>query len=268
VADRQGLELGGVVDLLDAPRRRIERRVGRVEPVGVRQQHEPLGAQQHGDLRGEEVVVAEGDLVGGGGVVLVDDRDGAPLEQAPQRLARVEVVGALAHVVKREQHLGGQAAALAQQLVVDVEQAALADGACRLEVGDRRRTGRQLHHPHPARDCAARDDDRTRSPRDLVADRRQDLGAQLAVVGGGDARAELDDDRAHSAGSSSKTTPPISTSSPGSNPSSCSAWITPEARQAVLDVGHRLLVLGSKRASSRSTRSPSRGSRRRRCARR
>ena len=40
-----------------------------------------LGRHEHRDLRGEEVVVAEGDLVGRGRVVLVDDRQHAPLEQ-------------------------------------------------------------------------------------------------------------------------------------------------------------------------------------------
>ena len=45
------------------------------------------------------------------------------------------------------------------------------------------------------------------------------------------------------AGSSSKTTPPISTSSPGSNPRASSAAITPEPAQPLLDVGERLLVL-------------------------
>ena len=51
-------------------------------------------SSRNGDLGGEEVVVAEGDLVGRRGVVLVDDRDDAPLDQPPQRLAGVEVVGA------------------------------------------------------------------------------------------------------------------------------------------------------------------------------
>ena len=60
------------VDLGDERRRRVDARVGRVEPVGVGQQHQQLGAEQDRDLRGEEVVVAEGDLVGRGRVVLVD----------------------------------------------------------------------------------------------------------------------------------------------------------------------------------------------------
>ena len=44
-------------------------------------------------------------------------------------------------------------------------------------------------------------------------------------------------------GSELETTPPISTSSPGSKPALSSARITPEAVQAALDVRQRLLVL-------------------------
>ena len=44
-------------------------------------------------------------------------------------------------------------------------------------------------------------------------------------------------------GSSSNTTPPISTSSPGSKPALSSAVITPSRCEAALDVRQRLLVL-------------------------
>ena len=50
-------------------------RIGVVEAVDVRQQHQRVGADQMGDKGREPVVVAEPDLVGGDRVVLVDDRD-------------------------------------------------------------------------------------------------------------------------------------------------------------------------------------------------
>ena len=59
------------------------------------------------DERGEPVVVAEPDLVVGDGVVLVDHGNDTEFEQARQRLARVEVLRALAEVVRREQYLPG-----------------------------------------------------------------------------------------------------------------------------------------------------------------
>ena len=64
-------------------------------------------------LGGQEVVVAEGDLVGGGRVVLVDDRQHTPVQQLAQRLAGVQVVRAGAHVEERQQHLRARDAALA-----------------------------------------------------------------------------------------------------------------------------------------------------------
>ena len=70
-------------------------RVGGVEAVVSVSSTSRLGADEDRHLRGEEVVVAEGDLVGGGRVVLVDHRHDAPVEQLAQRLARVEVAGAV-----------------------------------------------------------------------------------------------------------------------------------------------------------------------------
>ena len=131
-----------VRDLVDERRRRVQARVGGVEAAGVREQHEQLGADQHRHLGGEEVVVAEGDRVRRGGVVLVDDRHDPPVEQLAQGAARVDVVRARAHVEERQQHLRRGQAAVAQQLVVDAVELALADRARRLQVLDRaRRTG-------------------------------------------------------------------------------------------------------------------------------
>jgi hypothetical protein len=65
VPDLQHAERLGVLDPVDERRAGVEPRVGGVEPAGVGQQHEQVGAHQHRDLRGEEVVVAERDLVGG-----------------------------------------------------------------------------------------------------------------------------------------------------------------------------------------------------------
>jgi hypothetical protein len=71
-----------------------------VEPVDVRQQHQQIGAGHGGDARGEAVVVAVADFVGGDRVVLVDDRHGAPLQQARDGLACVEIAAALLGVLQ------------------------------------------------------------------------------------------------------------------------------------------------------------------------
>ena len=182
-------------------RRRVGARIGGEQAVDVRQQDEQVGADEDRHLRGEEVVVAEGDLVGRRRVVLVDDRDDAPVEQPAQRLARVEVVGARAHVEEGQQHLRARHAALAQQLVVDAVELALAHGAGGLEVLDRGGARRQAHELDAARDRARGHDDdvvaRGVAGGDPIADARQDVGPQRAGVLGDDARTELDDVAGH-----------------------------------------------------------------------
>jgi hypothetical protein len=79
--DRELLERCEVLDPLDERRSRVLARVGGVKAVGAGQDDQAVGADQDRHLRGEEVVVAEADLVGRRRVVLVDHRDGAPLEQ-------------------------------------------------------------------------------------------------------------------------------------------------------------------------------------------
>jgi len=173
--------LGEVLDLGDQLRIRLDTRVGAVEAVDVGEQDEQAGVEQDRHLGGEEVVVAEGDLVGRRCVVLVDHGHDPPLEQLAQRLARVEVVRARAHVEERQQHLRALDPARAQQLVVGAVELALADRAGRLQLVHRararaapRRGRRQIQQPHPARDRAAGDDHDVAAigvhARDLVAD--------------------------------------------------------------------------------------------------
>jgi hypothetical protein len=201
VADREVAERREVRHRRDELGVGVQPRAGREQAVDVGQQHEQVGADEHRHLGGQEVVVAEGDLVGRRRVVLVDDRQHAPVEQLVQRAARVEVVRARAHVEERQQHLGRRDAVRAQQLVVDAVELALADRAGRLEVLDRPGAGRQSHDAHAARDRAARDEHDVVAGgvarRGLRADALDDGGAQLAVVLGDDARTELDDVAGH-----------------------------------------------------------------------
>ena len=97
-----------------------------VEAVDVGEQDQQVGVDEVGDQRGEPVVVAEADLGGGDGVVLVDDRHDAELEQLGEGLVGVAVVGAPGHVVDGEQHLAGHDAVPGELLLVAVGQQALA----------------------------------------------------------------------------------------------------------------------------------------------
>jgi hypothetical protein len=87
------------------PGRGRARGIPGVESVHIGEKYQQVRVQQRGHERGETVVVAEPDLLGGDGVVLVDDRDRTQREQAVQRPVRVAVVGAPDHVIDREQDL-------------------------------------------------------------------------------------------------------------------------------------------------------------------
>ena len=201
VPDLEHAERLGVLDQVDERRRRVDARVGGVEAAGVGEQDEQVGAGQDRHLGGEEVVVAEGDLVGRRRVVLVDDRDDPPVEQLAQRAARVDVVRARAHVEERQEHLRRGQAAVAQQLVVDAVELALADGAGGLQVLDRARAERELEQPHAAGDRAGGDDHHVDAlgveRGDLVADPLEHAGAQLTARLGDDGGSELDDEGGH-----------------------------------------------------------------------
>ena len=187
-------EVGHLGDQLGG---RVDARVGGVEAVDVGQQDQQPGVEQDRHLGGEEVVVAEGDLVGGGGVVLVDHRHHAPLDQPPQRLARVQVVGAGGDVGGGQQHLRRPRAAPGQPALVGAEEVALADRRGTLQLVHRPRAHRQLHQPHPARDRPRGDHHHPLAAllqrAHLLADGVEHVGAQLAVIGGDDRGTELDD---------------------------------------------------------------------------
>jgi hypothetical protein len=70
------------------------------------QQHEQGRADQHCHLRRQRVVVAEGDLVGRGRVVLVHDGDCAEPEELAERVPCIHVGGAVGDVSGGEQDLG------------------------------------------------------------------------------------------------------------------------------------------------------------------
>ena len=68
------------------------RGIGGEQPGRVGEEHEHVGLHEVRHERGEPVVVAVADLVVGDGVVLVDDRDDAEVEQAAQGVAGVQVL--------------------------------------------------------------------------------------------------------------------------------------------------------------------------------
>ncbi len=97
-----------------------------VEGVDVGEQHERVGADQVRHEGREPVVVAEADLVGGDGVVFVDDGHDAEVQQPVEGAEGVGVLAAAHEVLGGEQHLADGDAVGAEGLRVAGHQQALA----------------------------------------------------------------------------------------------------------------------------------------------
>lgn len=79
--------------------------VGGVEAVLIGEEHQQVGFDDIGDQGGEVVVIAQADFLGADGVVFVDDRHHAVLDEGFEGVARVEVAAAVGEVLAGEQHL-------------------------------------------------------------------------------------------------------------------------------------------------------------------
>ena len=80
-------------------------RVGVVKPVDIGEQHQRVGSDQMRDQGRESVVVSEPDLIGGHGVVLIDDRYSVQRPQPVKSAGGVGVLDPLGDVVGGQQHL-------------------------------------------------------------------------------------------------------------------------------------------------------------------
>src|SRR6201996_8347814 len=103
-ADPDAVQIGRAAHLGDPAGPGLTR-VAVVQTVDVGEQDQRAGPGDVRDQRGQPVVVAEPDLVGGHRVVLVDDRQHVQLQQPVQGPLRVPVVGPPHQVVGGQQHL-------------------------------------------------------------------------------------------------------------------------------------------------------------------
>ena len=100
-----------------------------IQTIDVRQQDQqicPDAGRHHG---GQGVVVPDADLLGGDGVVFVDDRQRSQLQQPLQR--HVEILSPLSapgDIWPGDEQLGHRVVILGKQLVVGIHQLALAHG--------------------------------------------------------------------------------------------------------------------------------------------
>ena len=127
-----------------------------IEPVDIAEDHRSVRFHQARDQGAQRVVVAEADLLDGNGVVLVDDGNHVQLQQAQQRIAGMQVRGAVLRIVACQQDAGRQQALARKRLGIAPRQLDGAHG-CRSLQGRRiRRTLLHAQGLQPARDGAAR----------------------------------------------------------------------------------------------------------------
>ena len=107
-----------------------------VEAVDVGEQDEQVGPRQVADEGGQVVVVREPELLGGHGVVFVDDGQHLPLEQSEQGVAGVKEALAALQVVVGQEDLGHLKPEVGEGLFIGQHQGALAQGGHRLLLGD------------------------------------------------------------------------------------------------------------------------------------
>ncbi len=121
------------------------------QPGGVGQQHQQLGTDQVGDQGGQAVVVAEADLLVGHGVVLVDHRHHAQLQQPGQGLSGMEVLAAVDEVQRGQQHLAGRQSVPIERFAPHLHQPVLPHGGHRLQGGQVGGTGPARGQGAPSR---------------------------------------------------------------------------------------------------------------------
>ena len=127
---------------------------GGVEAVDVGEQHQQVGAGHGGDAGGEPVIVAIADFGGCDGIVLVDHRNGAQIEQAAQGRTGVEIAPAFFGVGEGEQDLAGIEPVMAERFRPVAGKRDLADRCRSLAFLEPERAGRQLQHGAAERDRA------------------------------------------------------------------------------------------------------------------
>ena len=133
--------------------------VGAVKPVDIGKQNQDIGADHGGDPAGQAVVFAEPDLVGGNGVVLVDQRHRAKTQQCRERVAGVQVAAPVIAVVQCQKDLRDGHALAPQHLFVGMRQAYHAGGRRRLFLFELEIAAGKSQVPSAEGDGARRDDD-------------------------------------------------------------------------------------------------------------
>ncbi len=83
----------------------IHARIGAVQPIDIRQQHQRIRLHHLRHARGQPVIVAETDFLGRHRIVFVHDGNGPEIEQGAQGVAGIQIAAAVFAVFRRQQNL-------------------------------------------------------------------------------------------------------------------------------------------------------------------
>ena len=79
--------------------------IGGEQPLLIGQQQQLIGSSQNCRQRGEVVVIADFNLGGRYGVILINDRNNVVIQQRAERIAGIEEALSVFHICTRQQHL-------------------------------------------------------------------------------------------------------------------------------------------------------------------
>jgi hypothetical protein len=125
---------------------RIKMRWGGVEPIDIGKKHEQISTGHGGNTGRQTVIVAIADFGGSDGIVLIDDRHGAHLQELADRRAGVEVTAPLFGITERQKDLSGNDLVRRQAFGPGAGQRDLANGRRCLAFLQLQRAGREIEH--------------------------------------------------------------------------------------------------------------------------
>ena len=126
--------------------------VGGIQAVDIRQQHQQRRPHAFGHNGSQGVVVADDNLLGGHGVVFIDDGQGPQVQQPVQGVAEIPVALFAGHILPGNQQLGHGMVVIPEELIINVHQLTLAHGSSGLLPGDIPGALAQAQLPHPHAD--------------------------------------------------------------------------------------------------------------------
>ena len=148
----------------DSFRADIHARVGFVQTCHVAQHDQQVGLDQHRNLGGQRIVVAELNLIDRDRIVFVDDRHDLRIDQRQQGVFGIEVAPAVRQIVVGQQHLRDVDSVARKTGFVQGHERNLANGRGGLFSGNRTGTPVHVQPAHARGHRAGRDHHELHAP--------------------------------------------------------------------------------------------------------